>query len=167
MQIPKGRLEKLKVRDDSPIPMTEEALQRLREKLARLKAVLPNLVQETERTAAYGDRSENAEYKDAKSKLRSAHRQILFTENQIKRAIVIKSGPNVSGKVQLGSTVVVEINGEEKIFQILGSHETDPSRGRISQQSPLGAALLNHKKGDTVMLQTESGNKAYKILEIR
>lgn len=157
----------MKVRDESPIPMTREALKNLQEKLARLKAALPNLIDETQRTAAYGDRSENAEYQAAKSKLRSTHRQILIIENQIKRAAVIQSGLSVSDVVQLGSTVVLEVDGEEKVFQILGSYETDPDKGRISNQSPLGAALIGHKRGDTITLQTGTGSKTYTILEIR
>ena len=148
--------------------MTEGALESLREKIARLNAALPNLINETQRTAAYGDRSDSAEYKDAKSKLRSAHRQILIIENQIKRAVVIKSGLNTSGTVQLGSIVVLEVGGlpagrqgAEKTFQILGSHETDPDKGRISSQSPLGAALINHRKGDIITIQTGGGAQTY------
>jgi transcription elongation factor GreA len=167
MQIPKSRLEKLKVRDESPIPLTEDGLARLKERLARLRSALPNFITETQRTAAYGDRSDSAEYKEAKGNLRRAHRQILSLRDQIKRAVVIKPGPSASGKVQLGSTVVLEINGTEKTFQILGSYETDPARGRISHLSPLGAALMNHAKGDTVTIQTASGSKKYRILEIR
>lgn len=167
MQIPKGRLEKLKVRDESPIPMTEEALRRLHEKLVRLKEALPKLILDTKTAADYGDRSENAEYQAAKSKLRSTHRQILIIENQIKRAAVIKSGPNASGVIRLGSIVVLGVGGAEKTFQILGSYETDPDKGRISDQSPLGAALMNHKRGDVVTLKTGNGVLAYKVLEIR
>ena len=76
-------------------------------------------------------------------------------------------GSGASGKVALGSTVVLEMDGERKIFQIVGSQETNPSKGRISHQSPLGAALLNHKKGDMVKIQTRSSSQEYRILEIK
>lgn len=164
----------MKKRDDGPIHVTEEGFRRIQERLERLKSSLPNFINETRRTAAYGDRSDNAEYKDAKSTLRRTHRQILGAQNQIKRAVIIASGPNASGKIQLGSTVILEmvsadlpqVNGEKKTFQILGSHETNPALGRISYLSPLGAALMNHVKGDTVTIQVGSGSKEYKILEV-
>jgi len=168
MQFPKKRQsDEMKKRDDGPIHITEEGFRRLQERLDRLKASMPNFINETRRTAAFGDRSDNAEYKDAKSTLRRTQRQILSTENQIKRAVIIASGPSTSGRIQLGSTVVLGINGGQKTFQILGSHETNPALGRISFNSPLGAALMNHAAGDIVTVQAGSGSKEYKILEIR
>lgn len=175
MQIPKRRHEKLMVRDESPVYLTPEGIQQLKDKLARLKASIASLAEEAKRTADYGDRSENAEYKEAKGKLHGAHRQILKIEDQLKRAVLIKSGPSASGKVQIGSTVVLEINGStgsprsgsQKTFQIVGPQETDPARGRISNQSPLGAALLNHAKGDAVTIKIGGGSQTYRIIEIR
>ena len=168
MQFPKKRKsDEFKKRDDGPVHLTEDAFKYLQEKLALLKHALPEFINETRRTASYGDRSDNAEYKEAKSILRRTHRQILSIEDQIRRVVIIASGPNSSGAVQLGSTVVLEIEGAQKTFQILGSHESNPAKGRISHQSPLGAVLMNHIKGDTVTVQTASGSKKYRILEIR
>jgi len=168
MQFPKKRQsDEMKKLDDGPIHITEEGFRRLQDKLERLKSALPGFINETRRTAAFGDRSDNAEYKDAKSTLRRTQRQILSTENQIKRAVIIAQGSSASGKVQMGSTVVLSVNGEQKIFQILGSHETNPSLGRISFNSPLGAALMNHEKGDMVTIKSGGGSREYKILEIR
>lgn len=167
MQIPKRRHEKLMVRDESPVYLTPEGIQQLKDKLVRLKSSIANLAGEAKRTADYGDRSENAEYKEAKGKLRGAHRQILKIEDQLKRTVPIKSGPSASGRVRIGSTVVLEMNGEQKTFQIVGPQETDPAHGRISQQSPLGAALLDHAKGDAVTIKIGSGSQTYRILEIR
>lgn len=167
MQIPRRKSDELRVWDDGPFYLTEEGFNRLKEKLARLKNALPGYIAETQRTAAYGDRSDNAEYKDAKSTLRRTNRQILSIQDQIKRTVIIKTGPNASGKVQLGSTIILEINDQQKTFQIVGPHETDPARGRISHQSPLGAALMNHAKGDVVTIQIGSGSQTYRILEIQ
>ncbi len=167
MQIPKRRLEKLVVRDNSPIPITKEGLAELKEKLERLKAAIPHLAGEAKRTADYGDRSENAEYKDAKGKLRGTHRQILNLENQIKRATVIRLGSGFAGKIQLGSTVDLESNGKKLTFQIVGPQETNPDKGRISHKSPLGSALLGHKKGDSVNIKTTAGQLEYTILDVR
>lgn len=167
MQIPQSRTDKLKVRDISPIPLTEEGFRRLKEKLARLKASIADLAGEARRAADYGDRSENVEYQVAKSNLRRAHRQILIIEDQIKRAAIIKMGASRSGKIQLGSTVVLEVGGSRKTFQIVGPSETDPARGRISHLSPLGAALLGHKVEDKIALQIGGGSQIYNIVEVR
>ncbi len=179
------KADELRKRDHGPVYLTEEGFKQLEEKLARLKLALPGLIEETQRTAAYGDRSENAEYKEAKSTLRRTNWQILSIQDQIKRVAIIALGPNTSHRVELGSTVVLKAegpesfgdtqdlrysrgtDGTEKIFQILGSRETDPARGRISHQSPLGAALIGHAKGDIVTIQTGSGSRTYHILEIR
>lgn len=165
MQIPKRRHEKLQVRDESPVYLTPEGIQALKDKLARLKASLAHLATEAKRTADYGDRSENAEYKEAKGKLRGTHREILRITDQLKRAIPIK--PTATGKVQLGSNVILEVNGARKEFQIVGPNETDPTRGRISHKSPLGEALMDHKVGDVAAIKTLSGPTKYKIVEIR
>ncbi len=165
MQIPLRRHEKLMVRDESPIPMTAEALARLKEKLARLKASLPEQIVTTKAAADLGDRSENAEYQISKSRLRGTHRQILLIENQIKRAVIIKAG--ATGKVQLGSIVTLESGEKTFTFQILGPFETDPNKGIISDKSPLGLALIGKKSGDEVSIKTELGEKKYLILEIK
>ncbi len=171
MQISKRRSDKLKPWDDSPIYLTQEGLNHLREQLERLKRALPELIAEAQRTAAYGDRSDNAEYKEAKSILRRTHSRVFSIQEQLKRVVIITPGSDGSGTVQLGSTVVLAIEdpggATHKIFQILGSHETDPAKGRISNQSPLGAALMNHKQGETVTIETGSGPQTYRILEIR
>jgi len=153
--------------DDGPVYLTEEGARQLREKLAGLKRALPARIAETARTAAYGDRSDNAEYKEAKGTLRRTHWQILEIEDQLKRVVVITPGTNATGTIRLGSTVVLETEGGKKTFEIVGPQETDPTHGRISYQSPLGAALLNHAQGDVIMLPTGNGKREYKIVEIR
>jgi transcription elongation GreA/GreB family factor len=162
MQIPRRRTKQ----DTGPLPLTEDGLRRLKEKLAHLKRIVPDLAAEAARTAAYGDRSDNAEYKQAKGSLRHANWNILSIQDQIKRAVIIPSGINASGTVQLGSIVKLEIKGKQKTFEILGPHETDPAVGRISYKSPLGAALIGHAKDDIVTVKTESGIQEYRIVEI-
>lgn len=166
MQIPRRKSEELKKRDTGPVYLTVEGFKKLKEKLAHYKKILPELISETVRTAAYGDRSDNAEYKDAKASLRRAHYQIAALEDQIKRVVIIKNNPN-SKIVELGSTVVLASDGKEMTFQIVGPQETNPTHGRISLESPLGAALMGRGKGDTVTVQTGRGLKEYCILEIK
>lgn len=152
---------------ETPIYLTKEGLDRLRNKLARLKNSLPDLITETRRTADYGDRSENDEYKEAKSALRRTHRQIWTIEAQLKRVKIISQEKNTSGVVKLGSAVLVELSsGEKREYMILDSAETNPGEGRISYKSPLGAALLHRRKGETIRLQTANGIREYKVVEI-
>ncbi|MDO8585288.1 MAG: transcription elongation factor GreA [bacterium] len=167
MQIPRRKSDLLRKRDSGPVYLTAEGLAAMREELAHLKQVLPARIAETARTAAYGDRSDNAEYKEAKGTLRRTHWQILNIEEQLKRVEVISSGVNASGTVQLGSTAVLEHNGTQTTFHIVGPLETDPDAGRISHLSPLGSALINHAKGEIVTIQTRGGAQTYRIAEIR
>src|SRR3989344_7748885 len=86
--------------DDEPVHLTPDGLKRLQERLARLKKAMPELANEAGRTAAYGDRSDNAEYKEAKRQLRRVHGQIFSIEDQLRRAVVIKFGRNSAGTIQ-------------------------------------------------------------------
>lgn len=164
-------MEELKRHETGPVHVTKEGLKRLHDQLARLKEKMPELAAEAQRTAAYGDRSDNAEYKEAKSTLRRTQGRIFGLEDQIRRAVVIEPGRNISGTVQLGSTVMLETGGAQKTFQILGPNETDPAHGRISYKSPLGAALINKREGDIVTVNPPSGetgvSREYKIIEIK
>jgi transcription elongation GreA/GreB family factor len=166
---PRRRYTRSQKVDDSPIPLTPAAHERMQERLVRLKASLPALAEETARTAAYGDRSDSAEYKEAKGLLSRTHRQIFSLEDQLKRITIIPTGPNTSGTVQLGCTVVLESEDSKKqtAFQILGPYETNPGAGRISHQSPLGAALMGHAIGDLVSIETANGTRAYRIVAIK
>jgi transcription elongation GreA/GreB family factor len=142
-------------------------VKRLKEELVHLKTIFPALIAETQRTAAFGDRSENDEYKNAKSALRRTQRQIWTIEDQLKRVSIIEPGQNAYGIVHLGSVVVLESHGETFTFELVGPMETDPAKGRISHKSPLGAALLGRHKGETVATNNPQGLREYKILEIK
>lgn len=171
MHIPRRQWSRRPPPNNEPVYLTPEGVERLKAKLERLKASLPDAIAETSRTSAYGDRSDNAEYKEAKGILRRTHGQIFNIEDQLHRVVVIPSGADAFGKVQLGSTVMVEmkkgVTSTRKIFRILGASETDPTHGRISHTSPLGAALLGHVVGDVVMVQTPGGTQEYTIVEVK
>ncbi len=165
-EMPIFRRREISKGGDEPIYLTPDGFTRLKEKITRLKASLPDLITETARTAAYGDRSENAEYKEAKSTLRRTHRQIWSLEAQLKRVVVIRSNPSVASTIKLGNIVTIEENQATKKFQILDSQESNPDKGRISYKSPLGKALINRRKGETVLVRTPMGARTYKIVEI-
>ncbi len=167
MRIPRRKAEELKKGDTGPVYLSEDGLLRLKESLAAIKRVLPELISETTRQADYGDRSDNAAYSEAKSALRRAHWQVLKIEDQLKRVVIISSEPNLTGRVQLGSTVTLEVGQEQKTYKIMGPRETNPGQGRISNLSPLGSALLNRMVGEVVVIETNNGSQKYKILGIR
>lgn len=159
-----GRRKDTRVPDTDPVYLTKEGLANLKKHVERVKQSLPSLAAEAGRTAAYGDRSDNAAYKEAKSALRKANAQILSAEDKLRRAVLIK--PNDSGIVQIGSTVTLKSAEGEKTFRIVGSVETNPRSGRISNKSPIGAALLGKKIGEIVIIETPGGKKEYKIIKI-
>ncbi|HEY5220545.1 MAG TPA: transcription elongation factor GreA [Candidatus Paceibacterota bacterium] len=171
MYIPRRQWSRRPPPNDQPVYLTPEGVKRLKGRLERLKHSLPAVIEEAGRTAAYGDRSDNAEYKEAKGILRRTRGQILNIEDQLKRVVEIPAGADEAGKVRLGSTVVLEIkkgsDSTRKTFRIVGSSETDPTRGRISHTSPLGAALIGHAKDDTATIQTPGGKQEYYILEVK
>ncbi len=174
MYIPRRQWSRRPPPNNEPVYLTPEGIERLRTRLARLKASLPAAIEETARTSAYGDRSDNAEYKEAKGILRRTRGQILNIEDQLRRVVTIPAGDDGSGRVRLGSTVVlapvdagVDAITRNKTFRIVGPSETDPSRGRISHTSPLGAALIGHLKDNMVVVQTPAGKQEYKIIDVR
>ncbi len=167
MQVPWRRSDKFKKPDQGPVYLTSEGHERLKKELLELKKILPARIAETARTAAYGDRSDNAEYKQAKGALRWTNYRILEIEDQLKRVSVIEVGKNRTGLIRLGSIVTLETKSrDKKIFQIVGDKETRPEQGRISYESPLGSLLMNKKIGDIVFLETTHGTQQFRIVGI-
>jgi transcription elongation GreA/GreB family factor len=169
MRLPTRRAQKLKIDSeaDEPLYLTQDGLDRLRQKLERIEKVdLPQAIADVTETGQFGDFSENAEYQEAKGRMRHAHDQITSIKERLKKIVVIVTA-GVSGEsVQLGSTVVLETDGKRKTFEIVGPQETDPLRGRLSFKSPLGARLLNRKVGDEMHVPTGARETIYKIVEI-
>lgn len=152
MRLPIRRAERLKTGgDDGPVQLTKEGLEKLKRKLEQLeKQELPEAIEDVRRTAEFGDFSENAEYQEAKWRMRRLHGQIFGLKEKIKRATVIKPDASLIGTVQLGSTIVIEKDGSQQAFHIVGPDEADPGRGWISYLSPLGRTLISHRVGDEV-----------------
>ncbi len=145
--------------------LTEEKFLELKNKLERMKKSHPLLATEVKRLAEMGDFSENAGYQDAKHKLRGLNQRILELEAHLKVAVIFRPNENTES-VQLGHAVTIEQDGKEKTYTILGGTETNPTAGIISHNSPIGAALLNHKVGDIVRVLINDKEKIFKILKI-
>lgn len=146
--------------------MTREKYQELERTLDRLKNVTRRqAAADVARYAELGDFSENVEYQAAKGKLRGINHRILVIENQLRQAVII-APRGKSDVVAVGCAVTVESNGRERVFQILGSTESDPSAGIISHISPIGAALIGHRVGDTVQVRLAAREITYTIRAI-
>jgi transcription elongation factor GreA len=164
MQVPKRRYDK-NDQETGDYHISAQKAEEIRKELDRLiKIVRPRLADEVAEHAKLGDFSENAAYQIAKGKLRGANHRILVLEDMLNNAIIIECDPG--NCVQIGSKVTVEINSQTKTLQILGSQETDPGRGVISHNSPIGSALLGHKVGDEVRIDINDRKVVYKIIKI-
>ncbi len=169
MQLPKRRSEENnKYAGEIDPQITASALRDLKNDLARLEAGRPAAVAELTRTREMGDLSENAAYSQAKARVAGIDRRILELKDRINLAVVIDLGPDEFGRARVGSTVEVEVMGRRRVYQIVGSTETDPAAGKISRQSPLGAALLGSKPGDKVSVMAATGKEVeYLIVDVR
>ncbi|HSD12768.1 MAG TPA: transcription elongation factor GreA [Patescibacteria group bacterium] len=169
MQIPKRKKEDYrKYGGDGDNYLSPEAIKKLKDDLRRLEEVSrPRAVTELSRAREMGDLSENAAYSEAKGRLMGMDRRIFEIKEKLKNAVVIERGSE-DGRVAVGATVVVRVNGKQKTYEIVGSAETDPGSGRISHLSPLGSALKGHQAGDEVMVKNAAGAEVrYEIVEVR
>lgn len=146
--------------------LTPQGLQKLQSELVDLKQ--NKRTEATKRIAeakAMGDLSENAEYDMAKEFQALIEGRIFEIEEVLKGYQLIDESGDTK-KVRIGSTVVVQVNGKEKTYVIVGSNEADPMSGRISNESPLGQALLNVAPGKSVSVTTPAGEMVYKVVSI-
>lgn len=151
------------------IYLTVEGKKQLEEKLDYYKKVKrPEATKAIGVAREFGDLKENSEYDQAKEEQGKIEAEIAEMEATLRDAIII-SGKTTSNKVSMGSTVKVydEDFDEEIEYKIVGSTESDPLRGLISNQSPVGSALLGKGKGDEVVVPTPAGHITLKILQIK
>ena len=147
--------------------LTPEGFKKLEEELGMRKTQMRQKIAAIIKEAKeQGDLSENAEYTEAKRQQADNERRIMELENAI-RTSEVANFVKGSKTVQMGSKVKVKFNGEEQIFEIVGSNEADPMSWKISNESPIGKALLGKKAGDKVKAGTPSGEKEYKIVEVK
>lgn len=150
--------------------ITKEGLQKIKEELEYLKTEKRAEISERLEVAiSHGDLSENADYAYAKQEQAFVEGRIKDLEDSLRRAEVINhDGRN--DKVRIGNTVTVVEPGfedEPETYYIVGAHEADPSNGRISNESPIGRALLGAKKGQTVTAQVPAGEIQLKVTTIQ
>jgi transcription elongation factor GreA len=148
--------------------VSAERLEELKRELKHLKMVERRAVAERiESAKALGDLSENAEYHDAKDEMAQLEGRVFEIEDLIKNAQIIEEGKGSSGAIRVGSTVEVEVGGKVKTFMLVGSNEADPAGGKISNESPIGSALLGASMGQAVEVKTPAGVTVYRIKDVR
>ena len=151
--------------------ITAEGLKRLEEELAQRKgAIREEIVERLKEARAQGDLSENSEYDQAKEDQGKNESRIVELEQMIKTAVIIDtSSSGKEGIVSLGCTVVLKDveTGEEETYAIVGTTEADPFNNKISNESPVGSAILGKKVHDVVVANTPAGELSYEILEVK
>lgn len=151
------------------IPMTQKGYEKLRDELERLRKIeRPKVIQEISEARGHGDLSENAEYLAAKERQSFIEGRIKELEAKLADAEVIDISQLSTDKVVFGTTVtLLDIETKQKKrYTLLGQGEADLKNGQISVQSPVGKALIGHKKGDNVVISTPAKTIEYQILEI-
>ena len=150
--------------------ITPAGAQKLTDELNNLLRVeRPKTVESVTVAAAHGDRSENAEYKYGKLRLKEIDRRIRFVQKRLDSAVVVKPGEQRGDDdaVFFGATVEVEDeDGVRKRYQLVGEDESEPSEGRISWRSPIGRSLIKRKLGDFVTVKRPAGEIELEIIAI-
>ena len=152
------------------ILLTQEGYNKLEEEVEFLKTVRRKEVAERIKVAiSFGDLSENAEYDEAKNEQAQVEERIMKLENMIRKAVIIDESQIDLNVVTIGSIVKVnDVEFDEEVeYTIVGSAEADPYDGKISNESPVGRALLGKTVGDEVDVQVPDGIAKFKIIEIR
>ncbi len=154
-----------------PNPISPEGYEKLKAEWTRLwHEVRPKLLEEIAAAAAQGDRSENAEYIYGRKKLREIDRRLRELDGKISRATVV-SGPRRDDRIYLGARVTLrKKGGGELVVSLVGDDEIDPVAGRISRNSPLGAALMGRESAGgskgPVRVETPRGVQEYEIVSV-
>ena len=149
--------------------LTPEGAQELRRELDELITVKrPELAKKLKAAVAEGDLKENADYHDAKEQQAFLEGRIQYLENVLRSSEIIENSGKTD-EVRLGSvvTIIEEGGDEEEVYSIVGAAEANPREGKISHESPIGGALLGHRKGDKVRVQTPGGVTIFKVKQIK
>ena len=149
--------------------LSAERLQELKDELTYLKTVREKEVADQIKEArSFGDLSENSEYDEAKNEQGKLYSRIAEVENIIANCVVIEENDTDPNTVRMGSRITVEDLefAEQETYQVVGSQEADPMNGAISEESPLGKALMGRNAGEEIVVDAPSGAVAYKILKV-
>lgn len=151
-----------------PVYLTAVGKARLEQELAYLKTEkMQQIADEMGRAIAEGDLRENAGYDEARRAMWQNNSRIAELEDILSRVQIVESGNGVPTEVQLGVTVELETpSGQRMSVTMVGSHEADVFSGKISNESPLGQALMGKKVGDEVQVKSPKGSQTYVVVEL-
>jgi transcription elongation factor GreA len=148
--------------------LTAEGAEELKQELDYLTEVRrPELAQRLKEAVAQGDLKENADYHDTKEQQAFVEGRIQYLENILRTAVII-ANDGVKDVVRIGSEVTIRETGmdDDETYMIVGAAEANPREGKISHESPIGAALLGRKKGAEIQVRTPGGVTTFKIKRI-
>lgn len=146
--------------------LSQDKLEKLQEEYKQLKEVrIPELANLIDEAKQLGDLSENAEYHQAREDMSWAQGRAKEIVRILDHAEVVSSSLS-SDSVNVGSKILVSVNGKEREYTIVGAQEADPAKGCISNESPLGSAFVGKKKGDSVELTVPAGVQTYLLKKI-
>jgi transcription elongation factor GreA len=149
------------------IQLTKTGFEKLKQELEELKTkTKEEVLKRLNQARSMGDLSENSAYSSAKEELNLVEGRIVELEEILKNAKIVEEVQDKT-TVQLGSSVVVEINGKKEKFEIVGEFEADPLNKKLSHTSPIGKALFGKKTGEWVEVEVPAGKIRYKIVEIQ
>lgn len=146
--------------------LTREGVKELEQELKELVALRGPIAERIRTAREFGDLAENAEYTSAREEQNKTEGRIAEIENILQNVDIIKESKHSSTQVRLGSSVTLKSNGKTKQFKVVGTVEADPLEGKISDESPIGKALLGKKLGDDVEIKTPAETVTYKIESI-
>lgn len=155
-------------KNEERVPVTKEGLKALQDEYERLvNQERPKNVEAISEARSHGDLRENAAYDAAKHDQSIIEGRIRELERMLKRVELIDEHESDAGSaVRIGSTVTIEIDGEEESYTIVGAVESRPSEGRISNESPFGKALLGRSEGEEVTIETPGMDMTARILRV-
>lgn len=151
------------------ILLTKEGLLKAEVELKKLKEEgRREVAQKIKEASAFGDLSENAEYDEAKNEQAQMEARIIQLEVMIKNVEIIDDSKSKGDNINVGTTVVLHSDKDDSDteYTIVGAVESDPLNGRISNESPVGKAVLGHKKGDAITVKTPSGDIVYTVKKL-
>lgn len=152
------------LKQDPAIPFTQEAHDHLRKELQRLTVELEAVKERVRVAREMGDLSENGAYHYGKFELGSVSRQLRQIQYQLKHGYILST--TTSDYVKVGNVVTISHAGDQVEYRIVSAYEADPRKGKISQESPIGQALLGKKVGDTITIALPAGEQTYRLEKI-
>lgn len=155
--------------EQNSIPVTRQGYDRLKAELGELTNVKrPQIIAAVAEARSHGDLRENAAYDAARQDQAMTEKRIGDLENMLRNARIIESDAtkSIDGVIGLGSTVTVDFDGEDEQYTIVGAIEARPSSGLISNESPIGKALIGKRSGDHAVVETPGGSLTLTIKSV-